>query len=447
MRIQNLQISPFKLLTRLSSRTDFSAVRLKSPNVQLVRIETKVLLLVRQSFWDMTTLLLIGVLSIFFLPRISLAAEWSFEPSIGLATSHDDNATLTTGAHESATAVSIYPRMKWGKTTETSAVNIDLRLSATEYSGNQVPDTDTQTLTLNTYVQTTERTKWSLDSELRRDILFESTQTTSGTGNLRDTDVGLVTQKVRRESLLARPSWTHALTERSSMGLNYEINNVSFSNIAGTGLEDYQDHRIAATYSYRLTQRDDLNFTLAHSAYRPDLSNNKSDSNQLLVGVSRAYTERTRGRFMVGVGETSEKTSAGTDDSSNYVLEAGLEQRSELATVDGVISRDVQPSGAGRSVLSNQFRINMSRKISPMVNLNIRANVFRNKVLEGSDPDVDRRYYELIPGLSWQWRPEWAFALEYQYRKQKFDASPNTAKSNAFFVGVNYSWPRQVTSR
>jgi outer membrane autotransporter protein len=150
---------------------------------------------------------------------------------------------------------------------------------------------------------------------------------------------------------------------------------------------------------------------------------------------------------MVGVGETSEKTSAGTDDSSNYVLEAGLEQRSELTTVDGVISRDVQPSGAGRSVLSNQFRINLSRKISPLVNLNIRANVFRNKVLEGSDPDVDRRYYELIPGLSWQWKPEWAFALDYQYRKQKFDADPETAKSNALFAGVKYSWPRQVTSR
>jgi hypothetical protein len=89
----------------------------------------------------------------------------------------------------------------------------------------------------------------------------------------------------------------------------------------------------------------------------------------------------------------------------------------------------------------------MSRKISPMVNFNIRANVFRNKVLEGSDPNVDRRYYELIPGLSWQWRPEWAFGLEYQYRKQKFDAAPETAKSNAFFAYVNYSWPKQVTSR
>ncbi len=82
-----------------------------------------------------------------------------------------------------------------------------------------------------------------------------------------------------------------------------------------------------------------------------------------------------------------------------------------------------------------------------MVNLDIRASIFRNKVLEGSDPDIDRRYYELIPGLSWQWRPEWAFSVEYRYREQKFDTNPETAKSKALFGGLRYSWGRQVTSR
>lgn len=392
-------------------------------------------------------LILITILSVLLLPRITIAAQWSFEPSIGLAASRDDNPTLATGIQESATAVSIYPRMRWGRTTETSAVNIDAQVSATEYSGDQVPDTDSQILTLKSYVQSTERTNWGLDGEYRRNILFESAQTTSGTGNLRDTDVGLVSQKVRRESLTAQPSWTYALTERSSLGIRYVINDVSFDNIAGTSLEDYKDHQLSATYSYRITRRDDVIFSLARSSYRPDISDTKSDSNIVSVGISHAYTETTQGRFMVGTGKTSEKTPAVTEDSSNYVLEAGLTQRSELATVDAVISRDVQPSGVGRSVLSNQFRINLSRKISPMVNFNMWAYVFRNKVLEGSDPDIDRRYYEVVPGLNWQWKPEWSFLLQYHYRKQKYDAIPETATSKALSAGVNYSWPKQVTSR
>jgi opacity protein-like surface antigen len=401
----------------------------------------------RNNYRQIGQLILIGILSVLLLPRISLAAEWSFESSISLLLGHETNPTLSTGTQESVAAASIYPRIKWGRATETSNVSLGLLLGSTEYSGNQVPDSDVQILTLNSSVQTSERTKWAIDGEIRRNILFESIESESGTGDLRDTDVGLVNQKVRRESFSARPSWSYALSELSSLNIAYGVNDVKFSNVPGTNLEDYKDHYLRATYSYRITQRNDINIAVVHSAYRPEISNIKSDSNQLLIGISHAYAETTRGRFLVGSGKTSEKTPTVTNDTSNYMLEAGLEQRSELATVDAIISRDVQPSGAGRSALSNQFRLNMSRKISPMVNFNIRANIFRNKVLEGSDPNIDRKYYEIMPGLSWQWTPKWALGLEYQYRKQEFDASPDTAKSNAAYASIYYSWDKQVASR
>ena len=447
MRTHYLQTGHFILFARGNFLINSYVDIFKTFNLQPVRFEVETYSITRLFFCGLTILILIGSLPVFFLPRSSLAAELSFEPSIGLASSRDDNATLTTGAHESVTAVSIYPRMKWAKTTETSAVNLDLLLSATEYSGNQVPDTNTQILTIKSYLQTTERTKWGFDGDLRRDFLFEDVQTTSGTGDLQDTDVGLVTQKVRRDRLTAKPSWSYALSERSSLGVRYGITDVSYSNTIGTNLVDYKNHYLATTYSYRITMRDDLNFTLAHSAYRPDVSNTKSESNRLLVGVSHAYTETTRGRFLIGVGETSEKFTTRTDDTSSYILEAGLLQRSELTRVDGVISRDVQPSGFDRSVISNQFRVRLTRKISPILSVVLRANMFRNKVLEGTDPNVDRRYYRLRTGLNWQWRPEWAIGMDYQYRRQKFDTDPESAKSNALIVDVTYTWPRQVTSR
>ena len=447
MRNNYRQIGHLILSAPGNSLINFSVPILMSFNLQSVHFEAFFISRTRQLFWYLMILLLIIILSSLFLPRISAAAEWSFEPSISLFSGRETNPTLTTGVHESVTAVAIYPRMKWGIATETSAVNLDLLLGATEYSDNQVPDSNVQILTLNSRVQASERTKWDLDSEYRRNILYESVQIESGTGDLGDTDVGLITQKVRRESLSIRPSWIYALTERSSLGLRYAIRDVSFSNSAGTGLEDYKNHRLTANYSYRLTQKNNLNLLLVHSAHRPDVSNSKSDSNQILAGISHVYTETSQGRFLVGVGETSEKTSAGTNDTSTYVFEAGLKLRSELSTVDGVISRDVHSSGTGRTVVTNQFRTNMTRKISPMVNMKIRAKMFRNKVLEGSDPNDDRRYYELSPGLSWLWNPKLAFGLEYQYRKKKFDTSPESAESNALYLEVTYTWPRQVVSR
>ncbi len=382
-----------------------------------------------------------------FFPRLLAAAEWSVEPAVTLGLGVDDNPALTTGPSDTSSFIFLSPRINWSKKTEISAVNLEMLLNATRYSGNQAEDTDSQILSLSSFLQTTERTKWGLNGSLQRDTLFETIQTTPGTGDLRDTDVALVEQKVRRVRLAARPSWNYALSERSSLGLSYGITDVSYSNTLGTDLVDYKDHFLSAIYSRRITGQDDLNLVVNRFAYRPAEKGTKSDTTQLLVGVSHAYSETSRGRFLVGSGKTTETTTTGTGDTSSFVLEAGMVQRAELTTFDGVISRDVQSSGIGRSVMSNQLRMYLARKISPMLSFVLRANVLRNKVLEGSDPDIDRRYYELIPALSWQWRPEWAFGAEYRYRSQKFDANPETAKSNAMFVSATYTWPRQVASR
>lgn len=387
------------------------------------------------------------LLAILFFPRFLAAAEWSVEPAITLGLGADDNPALTTGPSETSSLIYISPRINWSKKTEISAVNLGLLLNATKYAGSQVEDTDSQTLSLSSFFQTTERTKWGLEGSLRRDTLFQSIQTTPGTGDLRDTDIALVEQKVRREWLSARPSWNYALSERSSLGLSYGITDVSFSNTLGTDLVDYKDHFLSAVYSRRITGQDDLNLVVNRFAYRPAEKGTKSDTTQLLAGISHAYSETSRGRFLVGSGKTRETATSGTEDTSSFVLEAGMVLRSELTTFEGVISRDVQASGIGHSVLSNQLRMYLTRKISPMLEVVVRANLLRNKVLEGSDPDTDRRYYELVPGLSWQWKPEWSIGAEYHHQRQKFDADAETAKSNALFISATYTWPRQVASR
>jgi hypothetical protein len=400
----------------------------------------------RRSPGNLATALLC-LLSIIFFPRFLAAAEWSVAPIVTLGVGADDNPALTTGPSDTNSFIFISPRINWIRKTEISSVDLGMSLNATRYSGNEAEDTDSQDLSLSSFFQTTERTKWGFDGSLRRDTLFRTIQTTPDTGDLRDIDIALVDQKVRRKWLAAQPSWDYALSERSSLGLRYGITDVSFSNTLGTDLVDYKDHILSATYSHRITGQDDLNLVVNHLAYRPAETGTKSDTTQLLVGVSHVYSETSRGRFLVGSGKTTETLTTVTEESTNFLLEAGMLQRSELTTFEGVISRDVQSSGIGRTVMSNQLRVYMSRKISPMLSFLLRANVLRNEVLEGSDPDIDRRYYELVPALSWRWRPEWAFGAEYRYRSQKFDVNQETAESNMLFMSATYAWPRQVASR
>jgi hypothetical protein len=390
---------------------------------------------------------LLCLLSIIFFPRFLAAAEWSVAPTVTLGAGADDNPELTRGPSDTTPFIFISPRINWIRKTEISAVNLGMSLNATRYSGNEVEDTDSQTLSLSSFFRTTERTRWGLDGRLRRDTLFRTIRTTPDTGDLEDTDVALVEQKVRRTWLSARPTWKYALSERSSLGLNYRITDVSFSNTDGTGLVDYTNHNLSTVYSRRITLQDDLNLVVNRFAFRPAETGTRSDTTQLLVGVSHAYSETSRGRFLVGSSKTKQTTTAITEDTTSAVMEAGMVLRSELTTFDGVISRDVQASGIGRSVMSNQLRMYLARKISPMLSFVFRANLLRNKALEGSDPGRDRRYYELIPALSWQWRPEWAFGAEYRYRSKKLDVNPETAESNMLFMSATYAWPRLVASR
>lgn len=375
------------------------------------------------------------------------AAEWTAEPSITVAAGVDDNATLTTAKHDSVSVWYVAPRAKFSRATETSNLNLDVYAIGTKYSGDQVNDTNEQVLALSSTSQATERSRWGIGAELRRDFLFEPSSTGPGTGGLQDTDVGLTEVKVRRRATTFQPSWQYALSERSSLQFRYRLWDVEFEDVAGTDLVDYRDHSLEATYTRVLTPKDALNIAAGASAYRPDEETGDADTVRLRAGVARAFTETLRGMFLVGASKTTENTSAGDKDASGWVFEAGLEQQSELTTLNGVISRDIQPSGAGRAVRSDQLRLSLDRKLSPKTELRLRANMFRNEVVEGAAPEVDRRYVEVIPEFLWQWAPQWFTGLGYVYRREKFDANPESAESNAVYLSVAYEWQRFALSR
>jgi hypothetical protein len=375
------------------------------------------------------------------------AAEWTTEPSVSFGVGYDDNVALTTEPHKSVSSISLSPRVKFGRATETSAVNIGLLLSATDYSDSAVEDESEQILSLRSFSRATERTRLEVDGEIRRENLFETILIDPGTGDLRDTDIGLIDTKIKRTWKTIKPSWKHSLTERSSLRLGYRVTDVSFSDTSSPDVVDYDENLLSASYSYRVTTTSDLSFGVTSSRYRPSDNGDKSETIQLTVGTSRAFLETTRGYFSVGTSKTTEATPTGEVETSGSVFEAGIVQTSELSTLEGVISRDVHPSGAGKLVKSNQVRIYYDRPVTKKLNFRAQVNLFRDKVIDGSDLGIDRRYYEVQPELHWRWLPQWYFRTSYRYRKQKFDAEPDTAKSNALFLGAGYIWPKISASR
>lgn len=370
----------------------------------------------------------------------SIAAEWVFQPSVDLASFYDDNVELATGPHTSSSGYVLAPRFSLKRNTETSKMDLDAYSAFTSYQRGNVEDRSETVASLRARNQTSERGTLGIDGEFRRDTLFEQLNPGRGVGDLRDVDLGLSTStRVRRTYGAANPYFDWLLTERSSMRVGYRLTDVGFRNAEGTGLIEYKEHIVSGTYTRQLTEMTSASLTANAIRYRPKTGTSESDTEQLLVGLSRKFSETVRGSFAVGGSETSQNDAGVNDRSSGVVLRAELEQKSEISQLDTVFSRDVAPSGIGRSVQSDQFRIRWLRKTSPFVDFVLEGQVLRNQVLEGSDPAVDRRYAEVGPSLRWHWLEHWVISTGYRYRRQKYDADSNSADSNAVFLGVTYA--------
>lgn len=371
-------------------------------------------------------------------PMTLQAAEWLFDPAVTVAAGYETNAALTTDPHDAASYTALYPQFNIRRKTETSAVNLGLLGRATYYSTSDLEDTNEVRIALSSFVQATERTRMDLNALSLWDTLLQTAVVESGTGDAEDVDIGLVTTKVSRNRRELRPQIMYALTERGSVAFRYRLIDVQFDDVGTTGLVDYQQQFLSGTYSYRLTDTNDLLAVVQGAQFRP-AAGNDSDTTALLAGMTHKFSETAKAGLQAGFGKSTETWADGSQvDTNSFVLEARASQLSELSRLDALISRNVQPSGSGRSVTSDQLRVFWNRKLSPITGLRIRAKVFRNQALEVAGTSTDRRYAEAQVGLNWNWVPEWSFGIAYNYRYQKYDVNADSAQSNG--VSATLSW-------
>lgn len=366
-------------------------------------------------------------------------AQWLFQPSVDVGAIHDDNIRLVTSPQDSTSGYLAAARLVTERRTETSRADIDAVVVHSAYDSEDVNDKTEQRLRLDAEKQTSERGTLGLDGEYRRDTLFESVVVEDGIGDEQDVDIGLTTlSEVRRRRLYLRPSWRWSLTERSTIELAYRRTDVSFSGGSAGNLRDYDDDRFSATYSRQLSPRDDFLLTANYFQFQPDLLDREAKTTQLLVGMARKFSETLRGSTSVGASRTTEQVPGQEDTSSGSVVNLRLSQRTEISRLDGLISRDINPSGIGRAVRTDQVRLAWTRGVAPTLDFVLRARLLRNRAIEGADTGGDRRYYEIAPELRWQWLENLSVVGTYRYRKQEFDASEDSADSRAVFLGLSY---------
>lgn len=185
-----------------------------------------------------------GLLGAVALIRVDVAAgaEWIVTPSAAVESLYDDNIDLRAGDGESVSGFVLVPRLRVEAKTEVSKTVLDGYVAYTDYREKEVEDRSEVTAYLNSERQTSERGKFDLRGEYRRDTLFERTDFGPGTGNIRDVDIGLSTSTaVRRHYWTLEPRFNWLLTERSALRFNYRHIDSRYANATGTDLVDYTE--------------------------------------------------------------------------------------------------------------------------------------------------------------------------------------------------------------
>ena len=180
--------------------------------------------------------------------------------------------------------------------------NASALANATRYSDNdEQDDLNEQIIRLRSRGEASERSRWKVNGRLTRDTLLRSVDIPNTDDlDLGDTDVGLVDREVRRVRLELRPSWTRAVTQRTSIRLDYRLTDESFSDEEGTGLQDNDTHVLGARWSKELSQRNSVSFGARIGRNRVPDTDSTTDDVSILGEITHVFSPTLEGTLSVG---------------------------------------------------------------------------------------------------------------------------------------------------
>ncbi len=386
---------------------------------------------------------------------ISGADEWSLTPSVQLRNQYDDNIFLSVDDPVSTWGGSLSPLIDLRKRTTTGFLGVGARLIFDRYAEDEIRDTNLQLLTFSGR-SNTRLSRYDLTGSYRRDTTIATVSAAPEDDDddigqavdAPDVDASLVETQIRRSRLSLRPQWTYSLTRLTSLKLSYSLNSTTYSDDAGTSLEDYRRYRISAAITHRLTQGDQLSVNVGAGTYKSPDRGSETDDYSLSVGLSHNYSPLLRGNVTVGVRSSTTTFNDVEDDSTGGSLTASLVKKStELTTYRFQAGRNLYPSGAGTLVLSDQLQARVLRQITPLLSFSLIAHGYKNRSPDFFSGSVDRLYYDLEPGFRYSLTRLWSIDGSYRYRWQEYDTQADSADSNAVFLAINYAWPRLAVSR
>lgn len=359
------------------------------------------------------------------------AAEWRFEPLFRMAADFNDNPFLSirTDVEESASGYLAEAALKVSYRSETADFDITPRFRSSAYDSDAGLDSDDSFLRFR-FNRNTEKTSIRFRGGYSR----ESTRT----AELADTDLDIEDPDEipdddafvvlgRRERLNLVPTFTYNFSNVNAVSLNLNYTDTRYEDVFAGLLQDYTDFRVNASFIRAISERSDIIGTATARNYQTDQGNNEVKGVGLSLGFSRALSETTRVRAMVGVEDTELD---GGESDQNWVADLSFVRILKTIRILAQFRRSIAASGSGDLATRDSFNLNFTRDLNDRISAGIGARVYTTNELDvGPGSFNERNYVQLRSQITWHISQ--VFSMEANYRYTFLDRESLGESSNA----------------
>jgi len=351
---------------------------------------------------------LIGVILI--ISTNSYAMNWQGRYGANLEVGTDDNFFLRQNNETDTNFANLSLSAGADGSSETGYANFLVTIIGHEYSDKTINDDATSRFSL-AMAHQGER----LDSDLD---LGYANQTTYDSELL---DTGLRIDG-RRESIYVTPGLNYRLNERHSLSGSLDFEDVSYNTSL---LRDFQDKALNLSWGYGLDEKSEISLNLRYSQYKQQ-NVSATDTSSIFLGYNLETSRSTNYDFTLGY--TSVEGPQDTRSSTTYRIEI-LNNPDELNTFTFRLSQLYRPSGIGTVRLENRLGLGWVHFFTEHFQGLLSADYLGTK---------GRDYYEVKPGIGYQFTQHLNLAGSYRYRRDD-NKILGIAESNTVLFTLSYN--------
>ncbi|NEX20599.1 outer membrane beta-barrel protein [Thiorhodococcus mannitoliphagus] len=378
----------------------------------------------------------------FLMPMSTLvyAEQWYLEPQASLEVRYDDNVRLSVVDPISSSSGIATAEVEAGRRSEVSEIGLRGEVVARSYA--EASDLDQTDAALGF----TSAYQWGL-SRLGLDASFDYDSTLTS----EVATSGLVQVNKRRERVSVRPSWSYKMTSRldARAGLSYQ--EVSYEDVELIPLFNYSFTTADLTLIYAWSERATTFGRASYAKYDADQVDTASNSLGVEIGADYLLSESMSLSTLAGLRNTNAETPTlfGIEETENSgpLFQLELKKSFDRGLLRLGADRSLVPSSSGTLLDTTALEASIDYELAPRWSFLFSARGYRNRAPDGESSGYDRDYLSLIPRLRHKLTEALSVDLSYRYRWQKYDDREKGAASNAVYLSLRYSMPRDPLSR